>query len=344
MNLQTLSKSRLLAETARIARSEQRFTIKLLFHLNEISRRKVHLDMGYSSLWDYCTKELKYSPSGAGRRIAAARCIRRFPEVLAMLEAREINLCTLAMIEPILNEDNAPSILERIRGASHRAVQRLICEYRPPVALRDQIRPVRVAAPGPVDVDRLLFDREIAQGVPEEYRQPTRIVDKLYVQFLADEELVAKFEQAKALLCGRHSMMSFADVLDVLVTEFLNRRSPEARHDRREAKKGAEVHTSNVGSEDKKVRTPNVGSKKRHIPAAVRDEVYVRDGAQCTFTAASGRRCESRRGLEIDHVVPVSAGGTNDLSNLRLLCPAHNLRAAERALGEHVMAPFWQQE
>jgi hypothetical protein len=225
-----------LSETARIARCEQQFTIKLLFHLNEIQRRKLHLDLGYQSLWDYCTKELGHSPSGAGRRIAAARCIRRFPDVLAMLEARQIRLCTLAMIEPILNEENALSILERVRGASHRAVQKLICEYRPPVALRDRIRPVRVAMAA-MDVDRLMFERRCAGAVPEEWRQPMRIQEKLYVQFVADEALLAKIEQAKALLCGRHSMMSFADVLDVLVTEFLDRRSPKARHERREAKK-----------------------------------------------------------------------------------------------------------
>jgi 5-methylcytosine-specific restriction endonuclease McrA len=343
MNLQTLSKSRLLSEIARIARSEQQYTVKLLFHLNEIQRRKLHLDLGYSSLWDYCTKELGYSPSGAGRRIAAARCIRRFPLALAMLHSREITLCTLAMIEPILNEENAPTILERVRGASHRAVQKLICEYRPPVALRDQIRPVRVAMAAR-DVDRLMFERECAQSVPEEWRQPMRIEEKLYVQFVADEALVAKFEQAKALLCGRCSGMSFADVLDVLVTEFLDRRSPTARHERREAKKEKEVSTSNVGSKDKKVCTPNVGSKKRNIPAAVKDEVYVRDGGQCTFTGPDETRCESRKGLEIDHIVPVAAGGTNDIDNLRLLCPAHNLRAAEQALGERVMAPFWQRE
>ena len=344
MNLQTLSKARLLSETARIARSEQQYTIKLLFHLNEIARRKLHLDLGYASLWDYCTKELGYSPSGAGRRIAAARAIRRFPLALAMLQEREISLCTLAMIEPILNEENAPSILERVRGASHRAVQKLICEYRPPVALRDQIRPVRVAAPAPVEMDRLLLDRECARAVPEEWRQPMKIEEKLYVQFLADEELVAKFEQAKALLCGRHSMMSFADVLDVLVTEFLDRRSPKARHERREMKKDKEVDTTNVGSEDKKVRTPNVGSRKRHIAAAVRDEVYVRDGGQCAFTGPDETRCESRKGLEIDHIIPIAMGGTNEIDNLRLLCPAHNLRAAEHMLGERVMAQFWREE
>ncbi|HEX6792116.1 MAG TPA: HNH endonuclease signature motif containing protein [Candidatus Krumholzibacteria bacterium] len=356
MNLQALDNRELISETERIARTERACTIQLLHHLNEIARRKLHLDLGYQSLFDYCTKKLKYSSSAAGRRIAAARCIRRCPEVLALLEDGELSLCTAAMIEPILNEENAATILARVKGAPRREVERLLCEYRPPVALWDRIRPVRVAVNEPVEMDRLMLEREFARGTEWGWEDRRQIKDQLYVQFLADEELVAKFEQAKALLCGRHGDMSFADVLDVLVTEFLDRRSPTARKERREAKKkDREVHTPTGGSEtvtkggtekkaDSKVHTPTSGSRSRHIPAAVRDEVYTRDGGQCTFEGADGTRCEARKGLEIDHIRPIAAGGTNDPSNLRLLCPAHNLRAAEKALGEHIMAPFWQRE
>jgi 5-methylcytosine-specific restriction endonuclease McrA len=277
--------------------------------------------------------------------------------VLALLEAGELSLCTLAMIESILNEENVASILERIRGASLREIQDVVNEYRPPVALRDRLRPVRVAMGAPVEIDQLLFERECAQGVPAEWRQEARIEEKLFVQFLADEALVAKFEQAKMLLCGRNSDLSFADVLDVLVTEFLDRRSPVARKQRRDAKKrDKQVHTPTSGSrasarvaagnkKDQHVHTPSSGSKTtRHIPAAVRDDVFARDGGQCTFVAPDGTRCQARRGLEIDHIVPLAVDGTHDPDNLRLLCAAHNLRAAERTLGAHVMAPFWPRQ
>ena len=337
MDLQSLNDRDLINATEQIAQRERECTIELLHHLNEIGRRKLHIDLGYQSLFDYCIRKLKYSSSAAGRRIAAARCIRRFPEALSLLEERELSLCAVAMIEPILNEENAASILERVRHASRREVERLVSEYRPPMSLRDRIQPVRISMGAPMDADRLMFEREMARGVPEEWRRDMRIQEKLFVQFLADEALVAKFEQAKALLCGRNSAMSFADVLDVLVTEFLDRRSPTARKERRDAKK-----------KDQNVHTPTGGSRKssssRHIPAAVRDEVYTRDGGQCAFEARDGTRCGARKGLEIDHVVPVAAGGSNHPSNLRLLCPAHNLRAAERTLGKHVMAPFWRRE
>lgn len=70
--------------------------------------------------------------------------------------------------------------------------------------------------------------------------------------------------------------------------------------------------------------------------------MFVRDGGQCTFVAADGTRCRSRKGLQIDHIRPYSARGTHDPSNLRLLCGAHNRRAAERALGLEVMQPYWR--
>jgi 5-methylcytosine-specific restriction endonuclease McrA len=82
----------------------------------------------------------------------------------------------------------------------------------------------------------------------------------------------------------------------------------------------------------------------RHIPIAVRDEVFVRDGGQCAFTTSDGTRCGARKALEIDHIRPMAMGGGNEATNLRLLCAAHNLRAAERMLGRHVMQPFWRQE
>jgi 5-methylcytosine-specific restriction endonuclease McrA len=82
----------------------------------------------------------------------------------------------------------------------------------------------------------------------------------------------------------------------------------------------------------------------RHVPDEIRDQVFVRDGGQCTFVGAEGTRCQSKKGLQIDHIVPYAAGGTHDPSNLRLLCSAHNRLMAERALGKHVMQPYWRRQ
>jgi 5-methylcytosine-specific restriction endonuclease McrA len=76
----------------------------------------------------------------------------------------------------------------------------------------------------------------------------------------------------------------------------------------------------------------------RHIPAHVKREVRQRDGAQCTFVAEDGHRCEERTRLEFDHVTPIAKGGTSTAANLRLTCRRHNAFEASRQFGE----PFMQ--
>lgn len=84
-----------------------------------------------------------------------------------------------------------------------------------------------------------------------------------------------------------------------------------------------------------------------------------RDRGHCTFVGDAGHPCESRHGLEFDHVVPIARGGLTTADNLRLRCRTHNRVEAERAFGKGFMqtkreraaaaraaqpAPVWQQD
>jgi hypothetical protein len=109
--LRDVSDDDLLFQVQMAARGERAMTIKVLHHLNEIQRRKLYLELGYSSLFDYCIRKLKYSPSAAGRRIQAARCIRRYPEVLSLLSERRLSLSAVSLIEPVLTDRNRGDIL-----------------------------------------------------------------------------------------------------------------------------------------------------------------------------------------------------------------------------------------
>ena len=63
----------------------------------------------------------------------------------------------------------------------------------------------------------------------------------------------------------------------------------------------------------------------RAIPAAVKREIWQRDGGRCRYLAPhTGRRCTSRHLLQIDHVLPYALGGGSDPANLRVLCHAHH--------------------
>jgi hypothetical protein len=63
--------------------------------------------------------------------------------------------------------------------------------------------------------------------------------------------------------------------------------------------------------------------RSRHVPAAVRREVWKRDGARCAFVGSNGR-CTERGFLELHHLVPYADGGPATVENLQLRCAAHN--------------------
>jgi 5-methylcytosine-specific restriction endonuclease McrA len=307
--LKKLDNNALVLHLRNTVKNERGLTVQVLLDLNEMYDRRLYLDLGYSSLFDYCIRSLNYSSSAAGRRIQAARCIRRFPQTLRMMLNGELSLSTVSRIEPILTEDNFKEILDRVRGKSCRTVERVIAEFLPPIQFRDRVESVSVSMP----VDK---STPGAGSVVKVMR---------LVQLLADEEQLQLFNKVHDLLNTQPDRMSFADAMTIVYTEYYERHSPLARHARRETKKGV------VGPDSR--RRESGDAQSRHIPDEVRDAVFVRDHGTCTFTAADGTHCESTRGVQVDHIRPFAVGGVHDPSNLRLLCAAHNRRAAEKAFG-----------
>ena len=65
----------------------------------------------------------------------------------------------------------------------------------------------------------------------------------------------------------------------------------------------------------------------RAIPAAVKRQIWQRDGGRCRYVdPGTGRRCASRYLLQIHHILPYALGGGAEPGNLRLLCAAHHRR------------------
>jgi 5-methylcytosine-specific restriction endonuclease McrA len=212
-------------------------------------------------------------------------------------------------------------------------------------------------------MNQMLADRHCAGAIPEEYRDRTPTREKVFVQFLADEDFLQLFEEIRDLKAGS-AFDSFVDVIKPVLKEYRDRHSPAARRERREARK-AETNTTEakkreespdshrwewenaqsaarVMVEDHPRERSQARDESRHLPDETRDEVFVRDGGQCTFVATDGTRCQCKKGVQVDHIRPFANGGTHDPSNLRLLCGAHNRRAAERTMGAHVMKQFWR--
>ena len=363
----SLSDKELLIQIEKIRRREHLSTIDILLHLNEVERRQLHLKLGYSSLYDYCVKHLRYSSSGASRRVAVARCIRRHPEVLDLLRSQKLNVTGVSLVASVLWEENKHELLRRIQGKSQREIDAIAARYRPPIALRDRVRPVKVVVAEPTAAahgvsgaarpasreggegnfahngqSRTLTDCP-ANGNGSGHARHPRTEQKLLIQFLANEAFMEKYEEVRALLSQRLADTSFESVFEALLNEFLERHSPARRKARRDHK---ETHrparrTSHRSTES---RGAKPRPRSRYVPAAVRDKVFARDKGRCAYVGKTGKRCGSTQALQIDHVQPFTRGGSNAASNLRLLCAKHNRLAAEEILGGAFTARFRPRE
>jgi hypothetical protein len=236
-------------------------------HLIEVERRRLHLGLGYPSMFEYCLQHLGYSASAAARRIRSARCVRDYPEVYRLLEKNEVTLITISLVAPILEETNAKDLIGKIRGKSQREVEAIVASYRPPVSLRDRARPVTVALPAssasptqwtsmsvgasagsnpaadsvggpPQATAAMQAQRKASSTSSDEHEPPSpRLEQRFHVQFLASERFIKKLEKAKALLSNRSGNLSYEFVLEAALDEFLKDHDPEERNKRRETRR-----------------------------------------------------------------------------------------------------------
>jgi 5-methylcytosine-specific restriction enzyme A len=58
------------------------------------------------------------------------------------------------------------------------------------------------------------------------------------------------------------------------------------------------------------------------IPPSVRKYVFQRDNYQCKSCGKTHQETQ----LQIDHIIPLAKGGSNDISNLQTLCRQCNQR------------------
>ena len=125
---------------------------------------------------------------------------------------------------------------------------------------------------------------------------------------------------------------AFTEAIDL----FLHRDCPMKRALRRAAR---EARKKGLSAPTKQI-LDQAAPRTRHIPAPMRDEVFMKDDCRCSYVSPDGVRCAAREQLEIDHIVPFSAGGKTIASNLRLRCKQHNLLAAEQFYGKEKIEQF----
>jgi len=321
----------LLARMPELVLAERRCATDVIEHLVEIDRRRIYLDAACSSLSSYCTERLGYSEDEAAVRVRVARLAARCPQVLEELRDGKLHLSGLALLAQYVTAENADALVAEARGRSKRQIEELIARRFPRPDVPDRIgrepQQLQVGLLGgstgarPNSSGTAPANHESTRSGPgtnlASRSSPTEPLSesRWAVQFTASTELHRKIERATELLS--HAVPNgdlatlFERALDALIEQETKRR---------------------LGAGTSRKRRP-LADGSRHIPVEVARQVWERDGGQCTFVDADGRRCGARRFVTFEHLVPFALGELPTVENLCLRCKAHNLHAAREVFG-----------
>ena len=413
-----LSDRALLRQTSTLVRHERHLQAAVIDHLAEIESRRLFLQRGCSSLFDYAVRELGYSDAAAGRRVGAVRLCADQPDARERLRDGSLTLSAAAELQWAFDR-------QRRRGAisgtaSHAPATPVGSAPENAAATEDpaagsarsgaaaldnsaaDAAPPRTSAPPaspPLALDAAGRQRLVEEAAGKSARQVRRMLADLdpelappadRVRPLGDGRYEMKatidadchqgLEQLRGLLSHVDPRMTIGQLVGRIVQEALDRHDPsrpprQARTGSRPAEGGSTPasaskekaawergHAATVvdaaspagttpTAECTEERTPQPSRQEatdrraaarrkptgavtptakprasgRAIPAAVRRQVWQRDGGRCSYVdRQTGRRCNSRHLIEIDHILPYAMGGGADPENLRLLCGAHH--------------------
>jgi len=327
----SLSSADLLARTRDLARKSQNVEADLLVHLAEIDARKLYAEWAFSSMFEFCVKDLGFSEGAAFSRIFVARAARSLPAMFDALRSGQVHLAGLRILAPHLTGENHGQILARADGKSKREIEELVAALLPQAPVPPTIRRLPTVAPAPLlPLSAAAPPATTAPvlGVPSPQREERRDAvtplsqESFKIVFTASRETRQTLVTAQALLRHRVPDGDIATILAMALRLLVEHVTKER---------------FGAGRKTRAPRQPALGPASRHIPAAIRRAVFERDGGRCAFVSSDGRRCESIDGLQFDHVDGFARTHAHELDKLRLVCRAHNQHAADQMYGREFM-------
>ncbi len=281
-------------EAVRLAKLFSQTNVALIEILQKVIQKNVFVELGYSSLFNYCTDALKLSHDTAYSLWKIAAKGLEVPELKERIARGTISISNARKIVPHITRENSEVWLEKAQTLSQRELEKEIVKENPAAKVRETIKPV-------------------AEGLSS-------------IQILLNEKAEKLWRHAKELqMQEAQSAVSNLELQIALLENFIESKDPvrkaqraAARAQKRQRKSPDVLGVRPKGASlaGRQLREP--------IPAAVRHAVNLRDQRQCAALLPNVQRCTNRSFLEVHHCEPVSRGGTNTADNLQTLCSVHH--------------------
>ncbi len=187
--------------------SERKITAQIIEHILEIDQKKIHVQMGYPTLFVFLTEYIGYSAASAQRRIEAARLLNSVPEVKKDIQSGCINLSQVALVAQSIRQkqkempdlkiqaQDKKELLESIKNQNFENSQKIISQT--------------------LDLEIKSFDRKTVQKD-----------DSVRFEVTFTKEQMESFIKVKSLISHINPSASVAEVFDYLSKDYLKRKDP----------------------------------------------------------------------------------------------------------------------
>lgn len=277
--------------------------------LVQVEAKRVFERYGYASLFKYCLDFLKLGEDEACTLIAIARKSRDVPEIKELVDQGKLTISNARRIAPLVNADNKDLWLEKAQTLSQSKLLQEIVKVKPEAGVTESIRPVAA--------------------------------NVWSIQLCGNDETHALWERANDVMAQKWgNSPTKSEILTAALNALLEKEDPI-----RKAKRAAERAEREHRAQNAK-RAPGASNRREQkahpaipaatqlkpisqinrepIPAHILHQVHLRDKGQCRHVDGRGFRCESRRFLEVHHILHRAQGGTNAPPNLITLCSTHH--------------------
>ncbi|NBS53856.1 MAG: HNH endonuclease [Spartobacteria bacterium] len=356
------------ASLSRAIGVEHEATADLLRYLAEYEHRQLHLRDGFSSIYVFLTRGHGYSEGAAARRSTVAKFSRHYPTVLISIAAGDLSLSVVDLLARAVNKqelsaDHVPTLLSQLKRKSKTEAESILAEWGCRVVKgpqRERIREVGITAvpcePIATEARENSFgfafnqastnpskqeSADCSQDTEDSLDHDQPIETEFQISLRLSKAAMNQLKRAQELL-GTNDIASTIEKL----ASFHNDKKDPLKNPKQAKtikttlpplaavtdRNGDTVNCNTVPSKPRKtMQTTN----SRYIAPQTRRATYQKSSGQCSYVdSITGRRCEERKHLEVDHINPFAKGGDHSPENLQILCRAHNMMRARDEFGD----------
>ncbi len=281
--------------------------IRTAYYLLQIQNRMIHKKMGFATLEDYAKHYSGLTPSQTREFVLVGRKLPRFPEVETALGEGRLSWSQARLITRRASPEEQKKWVEQAQSLTVQQMEKIL----PPVRKRRQgISDKKEPAGG---------------GFFEPKKEDSPVVNRRHFFSLSFEsEAFARFERLLAAASGRSKEEKILRALAAgggqshgVPYLVVIMKCPECGCAALPTSRGEDpASNALLKSAQCDAAIEDAHGVRRHtIPPKLRRLALQRARFQC-----EAKGCNHSQFLEIHHRLPTAAGGTNDLSNLMVLC------------------------